>query len=111
MGAETGILIDYHWCTGCHSCEMACQMEFGFPIGQGGIKVFEVGPWQIEEDKWQFDFAPIITDMCDGCTDRVAAGKLPTCVQHCQAHCMTYGRVHELIASLQDHRKQVLYSL
>lgn len=28
-----GILIDYNWCTGCHSCEMACQMEKKLPMG------------------------------------------------------------------------------
>jgi anaerobic dimethyl sulfoxide reductase subunit B (iron-sulfur subunit) len=111
MVADYGILIDYHWCTGCHSCEMACQMEFGYPIGQVGVKVFEVGPWQIEGDTWQFDFAPVFTDMCDGCTERVSQNKLPACVHHCQAKCMTYGRIDELAGGLKDHKKQQLYSL
>jgi serine/threonine protein kinase len=25
--ARYGLLIDYEYCTGCHSCEVACQME------------------------------------------------------------------------------------
>jgi anaerobic dimethyl sulfoxide reductase subunit B (iron-sulfur subunit) len=86
-------------------------MEFGFAIGQGGIKVFEIGPWQIEGDTWQFDFAPVLTDQCDGCANRALAGKQPTCVHHCQARCMTYGPLSELAIALADHRKQQLYSL
>ena len=29
-----GILVDYEWCSGCHTCEMACTVELshgGFP--------------------------------------------------------------------------------
>ena len=36
------------------------------------------------------------------CADRVAAGKLPMCVQHCQAWCLYHGEVEELAA--QDGR-------
>ncbi len=111
MANNYGILVDYHWCSGCHSCELACQMEFGYDIGQGGIKIFEVGPWQIEGDTWQFDYAPVLTDQCDGCEDRVAQGKLPTCVHHCQAKCMTYGPIEELARQMQGNNKQQLYSL
>ena len=111
MAEKYGILVDYHWCSGCHSCEMACQMEYGYEIGQGGIKVFEVGPWQIEGDIWQFDHAPVFTDQCNGCEERVARGKLPSCVHHCQAKCMTYGPLDELSVKLKDHKKQQLYSL
>ena len=42
--AEYGLLVDYEWCTGCHSCEMACAVEPGFPQGQCGVVVCEVGP-------------------------------------------------------------------
>ena len=112
MAAEKGIIIDYDWCTGCHSCEMACQMEHGFPIGQSGVKVFEVGPWQIDgSKKWQYDYMPVFTDMCNLCASRTEEGKLPTCVQHCQADCMRYGDLSELHGALADHKKQVLYAL
>ena len=42
MGAK-GLLVDYEWCSGCHTCEVACQLEHGYPGDQWGIKVHEVG--------------------------------------------------------------------
>ena len=27
--AKYGLLVDAQWCSGCHSCEIACQMEPG----------------------------------------------------------------------------------
>ena len=38
------------------------------------------------------------THLCDLCEDRVASGKLPTCVHHCQAGVMVYGPLQELAA-------------
>ena len=35
-----GILVDYEWCSGCHTCEMACTVELshrGFPEGHCGV--------------------------------------------------------------------------
>lgn len=109
--AEYGILIDYDWCTGCHSCEMACQMELGLPIGQSGIKVVQIGPWQIQGDVWQYDYMPVFSDQCTLCEARTAKGKKPACVHHCQADCMAFGVIDDLSKQLTDHRKQVLYSL
>ena len=39
---EYGLLIDYEYCTGCHSCEVACAQEYKHEPGVRGIKVFEV---------------------------------------------------------------------
>lgn len=103
-----GILIDYEYCTGCRSCEMACRVEYDFPQGRNGIVVNEIGPWQIEGDRWQYDYLPALTDECTLCAARVEKGKQPTCVQHCQAAVMTYGSVSELSAKLDDKGKQVL---
>jgi Fe-S-cluster-containing dehydrogenase component len=107
--AEYGLLIDYDWCTGCHSCEMACQQENQLPVGQTGILVNELGAWEYGEDTWQLSYLPAPTDQCNLCNARVAKGKQPSCVQHCQAQCMSYGTVEELVARLTDHNKQVLY--
>lgn len=107
--AKLGLLIDYEWCTGCHSCEVACQMEHGFPVGQTGIKLNLVGPWEIEEDVWQIDYVPVPTRQCDLCSERVALGKIPTCVHHCQAKCMTYGTIEELSAKLAEKPTQMLF--
>jgi anaerobic dimethyl sulfoxide reductase subunit B (iron-sulfur subunit) len=106
-----GLLIDYDWCTGCHSCEVACQMERGLPVGQWGIKLAELGPWEYAPEVWQLSYVPLPTDQCNLCAARVALGKKPSCVQHCQAKCIEYGPVVELAKKLSDHPKQVLFAL
>lgn len=108
--AENGLLIEYNYCTGCHSCEVACQMEHKLPVDKWGIKLVEIGPWLISEDKWQYEFIPVPTDQCDLCADRVAKGKRPTCVKHCQASAMTYGKIDELTKIVKDKTKTVLFT-
>ena len=103
-------MIDTEWCSGCHSCEMACQMHNGLPIGQTGILVQEIGPWEYGEGKWQLSYLPALTSQCTGCAERVAMGKLPTCVQHCQAQCLEWGPVEELAARI-DSPKQMIVAI
>ena len=95
-----GLLINYEYCTGCHSCEMACNVEHDIPLGHWGIKMVEIGPWQIEPKVWQNDCVPIPTDECNLCAERLEKGKKPTCVKHCQSLCMEYGTVEELAAKI-----------
>ncbi len=109
--AEYGLLIDYDWCTGCHTCEVACQMEHSLPPDQWGIKLTEVGPWEYAPEKWQYAYMPVPTDQCDLCARRTAEGKLPTCVHHCQAQCIHYGPLDELAKKLPGKTKQTLFSL
>ena len=108
--AEYGILIDPAWCTGCHSCKVACQMENGLSAGQFGIKVNEIGPWEIAPDKWLLSYAPAFTDQCTMCLLRRKKGKVPFCVHHCQAKCLEFGTIEELSKKLSDHPKQLLCS-
>jgi Fe-S-cluster-containing dehydrogenase component len=107
--AQNGLLIEYGFCTGCHSCEVACQMEHKLPVNKWGIKLAEMGPWQISEEKWQYDFVPIPTDLCNLCASRVAKGKKPTCVKHCQASVMEFGAVDELVKKMEGKTKVVLF--
>ncbi len=95
-GKDYGLFIDYEFCTGCHSCEMACKVEHGFPKGQYGIKVQTYGPMQREDGTWDFHYVPVPTSLCDLCYDRVEEGRWPTCVHHCQASVMEYGSIEEL---------------
>lgn len=99
---KNALLIDYKYCTGCHTCEVACQKEHGLAPEQFGIKLTQIGPDQIEERTWQYEFLPVPTDRCDRCASRVGRGKLPSCVQHCQAGCMHYGSVEELAKMIDD---------
>ena len=107
--ARKGMLIHYDYCTGCHSCEVACRVEHGFADGAGGLAVKHGGPWEYAPDEFQYSFMPVITDQCDQCEDRVKAGKDPTCVHHCQAKVMVYGDAVALGAEAPEGSKSVLY--
>lgn len=112
---QTGILVDYEWCSGCHSCEMACTVELShahFPEGHCGVKIHEEGIYQIAEDTWTDINMPIFTDLCDKCAERMAKGEPePSCVKHCQAKALKFGPLDELVVDLAKKPKQVLYSL
>lgn len=106
--SDNGILVDYEYCFGCYACEVACQNEHNFPMDQFGVKVHQVGPWEISEDTWQDRYYPAFTDQCDLCTERVIAGKKPTCVKHCEAACLKYGKVEDLVGELMAKPRQML---
>ena len=108
-----GILINYDYCTGCHSCEVACKKELGLPEGEFGVKLSETGPYEYSaEDKgpgrWEWTWLPVITKACDLCESRTAKGKMPMCVQHCQAWCMYSGEVGELAAKMDGKTRWAL---
>ncbi|WP_172135617.1 4Fe-4S dicluster domain-containing protein [Adlercreutzia sp. ZJ473] len=103
------IVVDYEFCSGCHSCEIACQQEHGLGPDKFGIKLTQIGPDQLSETRWQYEFLPIPTDRCDRCAERQAAGKLPTCVQHCQAGCLYIGAQEEF-TELMRKQKVVMFS-
>lgn len=95
--AVNGILVDYEYCTGCHTCEVACKKELNLPKGQWGIRVFTDGPRKVyNSGKWELNNIPVLTSLCNLCGERVAKGKLPNCVHHCLAQVMEYGPVEEL---------------
>lgn len=105
--ALKGLLIDYEYCTGCHSCEMACRQIKDLPTGKWGIKLSEDKPWKIEGNKFEYKFVPIPTQLCDMCEDRVNEGRDPYCVHHCQAHVMEYGTLEELTAKANELGRKV----
>jgi len=105
-----GLLIEYGFCTGCHSCEVACKVDKGLPTGKFGIQLAQIGPWKIDEDRWQFDYVPVLTDICDLCEERTAVGKLPTCVQHCQSLIIEHGKIEDLAAKAAGMKRAVLFT-
>ena len=108
--SKKALLIDYEFCSNCHTCEVLCKIEHG--LGEGaanGIKVYEVGPWQIEGDKWQLWYMPVPTDQCDLCAERTAKDKLPICVGSSYTGCMKYGTVEELTAELEKKDRQAIF--
>ncbi len=106
--AEYGLLIDYKYCTGCQSCEVACQQEHGHPVGQSGIKVTE---YVMETPNGlAIDNLPFPTALCDLCTERTVRGEpLPACVKHCQASCMSFGPIDELAKEMARKPRTVLF--
>lgn len=109
-----GLLVDYEYCTGCQSCVIACKEEHDFPVGKWGIRVFDDGPWQKNEESdagnnFNWNRIPIPTDLCDLCKKRVSAGRKPTCVHHCLGDCMKFGTLEELSVELAKKPKQVLW--
>lgn len=106
-----GLLIDYEFCTGCHSCEVSCKMEHGIPEGQWGLRLAEIGPWPIgNSERWQYDYVPVPTAQCNLCAERTEKGKLPICVHNCQSACMQYGPVEELVKTMSEKGKTVLFA-
>jgi anaerobic dimethyl sulfoxide reductase subunit B (iron-sulfur subunit) len=78
-------------------------------VGKFGIRVFDDGPWEIEERRFNFNKIPVPTDLCDLCAERTSTGKEPVCVHHCLANVMSYGTVEELARKLDTKTKQVLW--
>lgn len=105
---QFGLFIDYEFCTGCKACVTACKMEHDLPTGDFGISLLQDGPRACSDGVWEYNYLPIPTHLCDLCADRVAAGKLPTCVHHCQAGVMVYGPVDELAAKAKAAAKDCI---
>lgn len=105
-----GLLIDYEFCTGCHTCEIACKEAHGLPPGQWGIKLCQIGPMPYAGDEWAFDFIPVPTDLCDLCGERVQRGLQPACVRHCQAGVMKFGTVKELAQFMEIKPRTALFA-
>ena len=108
---RNAILVNYEFCTGCSTCETACKMEKGIPVGKWAVKLQEVGPFQSDEGTWVYDFVPAFTNMCDMCADRTAMGKKPACVHSCEARVMEFGPVEELAKKMAENpTKCMLYT-
>lgn len=105
---QNGLLIEYEYCTGCYTCEIACKQENDFPVGKGGIKLNKI----ITElpDKLRIDYLPFPTEFCNLCDKRVSRGEQPACVKHCQAGCMLYGSIAELAKVMEDKPRSVIFA-
>lgn len=109
MTATHGLLIDYEYCSGCQTCEVACKEEHNYPVGKWGIRVLDDGPWEIEDGIFNWNKIPAPTDLCNLCAERTVLGREPSCVHHCLANVMYYGTIEELAKKLAEKPKQVLF--
>lgn len=100
-----GLLVDYRWCSGCHSCEVACKNEKDFAVEQElyGVKLLQVGPVDLGAGKFEWNYIPVLTSYCDLCNSRIEVqGGVPPCVTSCLGQCLTYGTVEELSKILNE---------
>jgi len=104
-----GLLIDYEYCTGCHSCEIACAQEHHWPAGMAGIRVIEVIQKMPHEGAY-LAYLPFPTELCVLCASRTRKGLEPACVQHCMAACMKHGPVEELAREMGRKARMVLWA-
>ena len=105
---QYGLLIEYEYCTGCHTCEAACKQENNLPAGKWGIKLNEI----INEDggRIRIDYIPFPTELCNLCAARTSNGEPPACVKHCQATCMMYGSIDELAKAMDSKTRSVIFA-
>lgn len=96
------LLFNYQYCSGCHSCEIACRNELGLDLEQWGIKLTEVRPFQVAEKDYEWIYQPVPTKLCNLCAERVEAGKDPACVHNCLAFCIEYGTLEEMTKRAEE---------
>ena len=101
------LLFNYQYCSGCNSCEIACRNHLGLGLGEWGIKLTEVKPFELADGKMEWIYQPVPTQLCDLCADRVAEGKKPACVHHCLSFCIEYGTVEEMAARAAELGERV----
>jgi Fe-S-cluster-containing dehydrogenase component len=107
--SKNGLMINYDYCTGCHTCEVACQQEHDFPVGKCGIKVTEY-VYAAEKKPVAIDYLPFPTELCYLCLNRSRNGEKPACVKHCQSFCMAFGPLDELVKQMQTTPRSALFS-
>lgn len=104
-----GLLIDFEYCTGCFTCQVACAQEYNRPKDQVGMQVMETVTIKADGAPY-LAFLPFPTENCNLCIGRTRSGGQPTCVKHCMANVIQYGPVDELAEKMSKPR-MVLYSI
>jgi len=86
---EYGLLIDYEYCTGCYSCQVACAQEYQWPAGMGGIRVIEIEQ-KLPNNRAYLTYLPFPTELCILCAPRTKEGTGASLRQ------TLYGGLHEI---------------
>ncbi len=79
------VLYDQDKCMGCRYCMMACP--FGIP-------------------RYEWDSATPVVGKCFLCSERLAEGKLPACVETCPEDVLTFGERSDLLAIAHERIAQ-----
>ncbi len=105
---DNGLLIDYEFCTGCMACQVACQQEYGWEAGMGGMRVTEMVQ-KLPHDKVYLAYLPFPTELCTLCAARTRKGLKTACEHHCMAHVIKHGRVEDLAKEMTAKARMVLW--
>lgn len=71
------LFVDYEWCSGCKSCELACRNEHDIPRGQWGIRVLEDKPWKMDDGSMNWNYIPVPSALCDLCAAVLSRARSP----------------------------------
>lgn len=80
-----GFYIDTASCSGCKTCQVACQDKNDLDPGLLWRKVIEIegGEWENDRDAWtQYPFAYHISMACNHCSDPLCVDACPTQAMH-----------------------------
>lgn len=116
MRPDGVVIVEKDKCMGCKYCMMACpygarysvaSWESYFPEG------IPLSPYeQFAKRLWEETSGVGVATKCDFCLDRLAEGKLPSCVQVCSANARTFGDLDDLESDvsilIRRHRGTVL---
>ena len=105
-----GMLIDYEYCTGCKTCEVACRQEYQRQADKlNGVEVLEF-IHRLPSGKLFITNMPHFTKACIFCSSLVKNGEQPACVHHCMAGVLTFGKIDELKEKIPEKRKAILWT-
>lgn len=95
---EGVVLIDQQRCIGCRLCMAACPYDrrffnWGEPVQPPQVKS---APYDVQTQVPAMEGTVM---KCDFCTDRMAAGGVPVCVEACPHHAIYVGDLEEGIAT------------
>jgi len=108
-GTKYGLLIDYEYCTGCFTCQVACAQEYHRPEESVGIQVIE-RVQILPNGKPYLSFIPFPTENCSLCASRTMKGLEPACVKHCMAKCIKHGPIEDLAKEMTKKTRMALWA-
>ena len=62
--SKKALLINYKYCSGCHSCEIACRNHLQCGLGKWGIKLTEIQPFEAHPGDWNWDYVRLFGGFC-----------------------------------------------
>jgi [DsrC]-trisulfide reductase subunit O len=92
--ADGIVMMDMHRCIGCRFCMAGC------PFGARSFNFREPLPYIKAENPDYPRRERGVVEKCTFCTERLAVGKLPACVEACKVGALTFG-------DLEDHNSPV----